>query len=117
MENLPAIYQSEETKQGSFLRALSSAAEESVSRADTARRVWPGIVARVLELNASGHTLVDDGYFGGMTLAALLPNAAGEVSYLYQELDGDPIVWWEPLTWRDAVERWLPVAVWQPELR
>jgi hypothetical protein len=99
---------------GSFLRALSSAAEESVSRADTARRVWPRIVARVLELNASGHTLVDDGYFGGMTLAALLPNAAGEVSYLYREFDGDPIVWWEPLAWRDAVERWLPVAVGNP---
>jgi hypothetical protein len=99
---------------GSFLRALSSAAEESMSRAETARRVWPGIVARVLQLNAAGHTLVDDGYFGGMTLAALLPNAAGEVSYLYPELDGDPIVWWEPLAWRDAVEGWLPVAVGNP---
>lgn len=102
------------TMLGSFLRALSSAAEESVSRADTARRVWPRIVARVLELNASGHTLVDGGYFGGMTLAALLPTAAGEVSYLYRELDGDPIVWWDPFAWRDAVESWLPVAVGEP---
>ncbi len=99
---------------GSFLRALSAAAEESASRAATARRVWPAIIERVLELNASGHALVDHGYFGGMTLAALLPNAAGEVSYLYRELDGDPIVWWEPFAWRDAVERWLPVAVANP---
>ena len=76
--------------------------------------MWPRIIARVLELNASGHTLVDDGYFGGMTLAALLPNAAGEVSYLYPELDGDPIVWWEPLALRDAVERWLPAATGNP---
>jgi hypothetical protein len=99
---------------GSFLRALSAAAEESASRAATARRVWPAIIERVLELNASGHTLVDDGYLGGMTIAALLPNAAGEVSYLYREVDGDPIVWWEPFAWRDAVERWLPVAVGNP---
>ena len=96
---------------GSLLRAFSAAAEESASRAATARRVWPAIIERVLELNASGHALVDHGYFGGMTLAALLPNAAGEVSYLYRELDGDPIEWWEPFAWRDAVERWLPVAV------
>lgn len=45
-----------------------------------------------------------------MTLAALLPNTAGEVSYLYRELDGDSIVWWEPLEWREVVERWLPIA-------
>ena len=94
---------------GSFLRALSSAAEESTERAATARRVWPGIVARVIELNAQGRTTLDD-RFGDMTLAALLPNAAGEVSSLYPELDGDPIVWWEPLAWRQVVERWLPIA-------
>jgi hypothetical protein len=99
---------------GSFLRALSAAAEESASRAPAARRVWPAIIERVLELNASGHAMVDGGYFGGMTLGALLPNAAGEVSYLYPELDGDAIVWWEPLAWRDAVERWLPVAAGNP---
>ena len=97
-----------------FLRALSAAAEESASWAAMARRVWPAIIERVLELNASGHALVDDGYFGGMTLAALLPNAAGEVSYLYRELDGDPIVRWEPFPWRDPVEGWLPVPVGNP---
>ena len=52
---------------GSFLRALSAAAEESALRAVTARRVWPAIIERVLEANASGHALVADGYFGGMT--------------------------------------------------
>ncbi len=99
---------------GSFLCALSSAAEEATERAATARRVWPEIVARVLELNESGHAPFNDRYFGDRTLAALLPNAAGEFSYLYRELDSDPIVWWEPLAWREVVERWLPVAVGNP---
>lgn len=99
---------------GSFLRALSSAAEEATERAATARRVWPEIVTHVLELNASGHTPFNDRYFGDMTLAALLPNTAGEVSYLHRELDGDSIVWWEPLEWREVVERWLPIAAGNP---
>lgn len=99
---------------GKFLRALSSAAEESASLADTARRVWPGVVARILELNALGHTPFNDHYFGDMTLAALLPNAAGEGSHLYRELDADPFVWWDPLAWREAVERWLPIAAGHP---
>ncbi len=99
---------------GSFLRALSSAAEETTERAATARRVWPEIVTHVLELNASGHTPFNDRYVGDMTLAALLPNTAGEASYLYRELDGDSIVWWEPLEWREVVERWLPIAAGNP---
>jgi hypothetical protein len=82
---------------GNFLRALSAAAEEAPERAATARRLWPEIVAHVLALNESGHSPFNDRYFGDMTLAALMPNAAGEVSYLYPESDGNPIVWWEPL--------------------
>jgi hypothetical protein len=99
---------------GSFLRALSSAAEEATERAATARRVWPEIVTHVLELNASSHTPFNDRYVGDMTLAALLPNMAGEVSYLYRELDGDPILWWEPLEWGEVVECWLPIAAGNP---
>ena len=99
---------------GRFLGALSSAAEEATERAATARRVWPEIVTHVLELNASGHTPFNARYFGDMTLAALLPNTAGEVSYLHRELDGDSIVRWEPLEWREVVERWSPSAAGNP---
>jgi hypothetical protein len=95
---------------GSFLRAMSSAAEEATERASTAQRVWPEIMARILELNQSDHSPFKDRHAGERALAALLPNAASEVSYLYRELDTDPIVWWEPLAWREIVERWLPVA-------
>ena len=99
---------------GSALRALSSAAEESASRAATARRVWPRIMANVLEINASGHSPFRGRHSGDRTLAALLPNAAGDVSYLYRELAGAPIEWWEPGSWREVVERWLPVAAGDP---
>lgn len=99
---------------GRFLQALSSAAEEASERAATARSVWPEIVIRVLELNESGRSPFNDRHFGDRTLAALLPNAASEVSYLYRELDGDPIVWWDPLGWREVVERWLMVATGRP---
>ena len=96
---------------GTYLRALSSAAEESATSAYAAQRIWPRVIVQVLELQASGHDSFSDRYFGDMTLAALLPNAAGEVAYLYRELDGQPIVWWEPTKWRREVELWLPVAV------
>jgi DNA-binding transcriptional ArsR family regulator len=95
---------------GNFLRALASAAEEDAARAATARRIWPEVVTRVLDLNESGHAPFNDHYLGDLTLAALLPNVAGEVSYLYRELSTDPIVWWEPVEWREVVDRWLTVA-------
>jgi hypothetical protein len=95
---------------GSFIRALSGAAEEAPERASTALRVWPAVISHVLELHASGHAPFKDRYFGDMSLAALLPNAAGDISFLYREMAGEPIVWWEPLAWRDVVETWLPVA-------
>ena len=67
-----------------------------------------GHVAHVLGLNESGRTPFTDRYYRDMTLAALIPNAAGEASY--GELAGDPLVWWEPIEFRHEVERWLPVA-------
>jgi len=95
---------------GTFLRALSSAGEEAAERAATVRRVWPEVATRVLDWNESGRTPFSGRHHGDMTLAALLPNAAGEVSFLYRELESEPIIWWEPLAWKDLVERWLPVA-------
>ena len=99
---------------GSFLRALSSAAEEADERAAAARDVWPAVVARVLELDESGHAPFSERHSGERALAALLPNAASEISYLYRELEGDPIAWWDPLAWRAIVERWLRVAAGNP---
>lgn len=93
-----------------FLRALSAAAEESPDRAATASRLWPSIVDDVLRLHRAGHRLLESMHYADYALASLLPNAAGEVAYLYRELDGDPIVWWQPLAWKATVERWLPVA-------
>ena len=43
-----------------------------------------------------------------------MPNAAGEVAFLYRELAGDPVVWWQPLSWQDTVEQWLPLAQGDP---
>ena len=95
---------------GTLLRALSAAAEEGAERAATARRIWPGVVQHVLKLNGSGHTLFRDHDCGEMTLAALMPNAAGKVQYLYREVQENPIAWWEPLALISEVEAWLEVA-------
>jgi len=43
-----------------------------------------------------------------------MPNTAGEVAFLYRELDGEPIAWWRPLAWQAAVEQWLPQALGNP---
>ena len=95
---------------GNLLRALSAAAEETPERAATARRIWPNVVRHVLEMNDSGHAPFRDHHYGDMALAALMPNAAHEVSYLYREVQDDPIAWWEPLALRSEVEAWLAAA-------
>ena len=95
---------------GNLLRALSAAAEEAHDRAATARRIWPNIVRRVLALNASGHIPFRDAPYGGMALAALIPNATGGLPYLYREADNTPIAWWNPLELASEVEAWLVPA-------
>ncbi len=107
-------YADNATLLSSLLRGLSAAAEESASRSATARRIWPKVVSHVLDLEGSGHTPFDGRFDGDNALAGLLPNAAGEVSYLYRELEKDPIVWWEPLAWRATVEQWLRLARGKP---
>ena len=95
---------------GNLLRALSAAAEETPDRAVTAQRIWPNVVRHVLDLNESGHAPFQNHFYGDMTLAALVPNAASEVSYLYREVRDNPIAWWEPLALRPDVEAWLEIA-------
>ena len=94
----------------SVLRGLSAAAEETVERAATARQVWPKVVRHVLELNNADHSPFGDHYRGDLALASLMPNRAGEAQYLYREVQGTAIAWWEPLTLISEVEAWLEVA-------
>ena len=100
---------------GNLLRALSAAAEETPDRAATARRIWPRVVRHVLELSDSGHAPFQDHHYGDMALAALMPNAAHDVSYLYREVQDNPIAWWEPLALRSEVEVWLVAAAGRAE--
>ena len=97
-----------------FLRALSAAAEESPGRAATTACIWPSVVADVIGLHQRGHAALLDPDYGDYALAALMPNTAGEVAFLYRELDGEPIAWWRPLAWQAAVEQWLPLALGNP---
>ena len=97
-----------------LLRALSAAGEETADRAATAVRVWPSVVAHVLDLHQSGHAPFGDRYHGDYTLASLIPRAAGEVTFLYREFSGTPIVWWQPLSLQDTIEQWLPLAEGDP---
>ena len=95
---------------GKLLRSLSAAAEETPERAATAQRIWPHVIRRVLELEDRGHLPFQDRHFGDMTVAALIPNLASEVAYLYREIQDKPIVWWDPIAWQSEVEAWLLVA-------
>jgi DNA-binding transcriptional ArsR family regulator len=97
-----------------FLRALSAAAEESPGRAAVAAGIWPSVVAEVIGLHQRGHAALLDPDYGDYALASLMPNTAGEVAFLYRELDGEPIAWWRPLAWQAAVEQWLPLALGNP---
>ena len=94
-----------------LLRALSAAAEETSDLAETARRIWPNIIRRVLAPNESDRTPFDGSLDGDLALAALLPNPATEVtSYLYRELHDEPITWWDPLAFRPEIDAWLHIA-------
>ena len=99
---------------GHLISALSAAAEETPERATTARRIWPNVVRHVLELNESGHTPFGDGISGDLAFAALIPNATGESSYLYPEVEDCRIAWWQPLAMQPEVEAWLVTAAGRP---
>ena len=95
---------------GNLLNALSAAAEEAPDRAATARRIWPNVIRHVFNLNNSGHEPFQVRHYGEMALAALIPNAASEASYLYREIHAHPIPWWEPLARQLRLEEWLATA-------
>ena len=93
-----------------LLSGLSAVAEETPERAAVARRIWPNIVRRVLEMKTSGLISFRDRNFGDMAFAALIPNATGESSYLYPEVEDSRIAWWQPLAMQPEVEAWLVTA-------
>jgi cytochrome c1 len=103
-------YADNSTLLGAVLRALSAAAEEESSRAATARRIWPDVIKHVLGFGESGHTPFLGRHYDDMSLAALMPNAAFEVAYLYQEVKDTPIGWWDPVAWQAEIDAWLPIA-------
>lgn len=97
-----------------LLRALSAAGEETADRAATAAHVWPSVVAHIIDLHQAGHTPFGDRYHGDYALASLIPRAAGEVTFLYREFAGAPVVWWQPLSLQDTVRQWLLLAEGDP---
>ena len=100
---------------GTFLRALSAAAEETPDRAATAQRIWPRVVRRVLELSDSGHAPFQNEHYGDRALAALMPNATYEGQYLYHEVQTSRIPWWEPHALQPEVRAWLATAIGKPD--
>ena len=95
---------------GELMRGLSASAEETPDRAATAQRIWPDLMLHVLALADAGHTPFQGDFAGDMALAALLPNRMPETHYLYRELQGEPITWWDPTALRSEVGAWLASA-------
>jgi hypothetical protein len=98
---------------GSPCGSHAAAAEETPSAAQTARQLWPGLITQVLGLLSAGHQPFGHDYLSQLGLAALIPVPAYDLSYLYRELESDPIAWTDALAWRSAIESWLPFAVGQ----
>ena len=98
-----------------LLSALSAAGEETPRLAAAARRVWPGVMRRVLDLRNSGRVPFDGRSFGDMALAALVPNTTPEYRYISRQVQGTPITWWEPLELQSEITAWLVPAAGKPE--
>lgn len=99
-----------------LLGALSAAGEETPDRAATAKRIWPGMIRYVLQLDRSGRTPFQGTHYrGDWALAFLIPSATSELAYLYHEVNGQPIEWWNPLEMVSEVEAWLVPAVGDPK--
>ncbi len=93
-----------------LLQALSAAAEETEGRASTARRIWPRIMRQVLSMRNAGHSPSQGRNYDETPISVLLPNAAPQYAYLYQEIQEAPIVWWETLSVDAEVDMWIGSA-------
>ena len=92
------------------LQALAAAAEETQGRASAARRIWPSIILRVMNMPNAGHSPLQGRNYDEIPISVLLPNAAPQYAYLYREIQGMPIVWWEPLSLKVEVDMWIESA-------
>jgi hypothetical protein len=112
-----AAYADNSPRVGGLLRALAGAAEETPSRAEAARRLWPAVITQVLELNAGGHTPFRDRHYGIRALSSMMPTPTHDIEFLYREVIADPISWADPLSWGEAIDAWMSLAAGDPELR
>lgn len=99
----------------SLLHALAGAAEETAEAAQTARQLWPDIIAQVLGMANAGHETFSERYYGASALAALVPSPTAEIEFLYRELGPQRIAWQDPLAWQDALDAWIAVASGVPD--
>lgn len=95
---------------GTFLQALSAAAEEDPTLAAAAQALWPTVIRHVLALESAGHATFSGQYYGSRSLGSLIPNAAHESSYLYREVAEKPIVWWKPDVLLADIDTWVKRA-------
>ena len=109
--DLLKMYALQDRALGAFLHGLAAAAEEADGRAAALRTLWPDVITTVLGLVDAGALELQDGYFDGVSLSALIPYAATPPNAFRQrELDGDARQWWDIDAWRPAIEQWLPYA-------
>jgi hypothetical protein len=99
----------------SFLRALAAAAEETQLTADSARRVWPGVIRQVIALHAAGARAFEDHHYGESALASLMPTPAPDWTYLHREIESTPCQWSDVIAWRETIEAWVQHAAGRPE--
>ena len=93
-----------------ILSALSAAAEETAERAAVARRVWPSLIRHVLDFYHAVDPAIGSTIYKDFALASLIPNSEPESGFLYRELKGEPIIWWEPFELRSEIELWVQAA-------
>lgn len=109
--DLLKMYAPEDRALGMFLHGLAAAAEEADGRAAALRTLWPDVITTVLGLVDAGALELEDGYFDGVSLSALIPYPATPPNAFRQrELDGHARQWWDIDAWRPAIEQWLPYA-------
>ena len=95
---------------GNLIRALAATAEEAPQRAATAMRIWPTVVRRALELNELRRASRLGPLSADQAPRCSPAQGRGRVSYLYRELHGDPISWWNPHEMQSEVQAWLKHA-------
>ena len=93
-----------------LLSALSAAAEESEENAAVARRIWPGLFRHVLDSYQAEDSTIGNTIYRDLALASLIPNSEPESGFLYRELKGEPLIWWDPSELHSEIDQWVQAA-------